>query len=293
MPIAKANGIELYYDSFGDPSQPTLVLLMGLGCQMVLWSADFCQQLASRGYRVVRYDHRDIGHSTKMNHLEVPRLPALLVKARLGLPTSPPYSLRDMALDVLGLLDALGVERAHLVGASMGGMIAQHAAILAPHRLRSLVLWMTSAHHAPLPPPKLRVLRHLFRRPTGTREGDIALGVSRLRSLSSGLIPFDEELTYQLVSEAYDRDPSARGFIRQLAAVVTAPSRAKELSTLQVPTLVMHGALDPMVPVEHGYMLAKLIPNARMRVFEKLGHDYPTALWPSLIETIHQHASST
>jgi pimeloyl-ACP methyl ester carboxylesterase len=292
MPIAKTNGLEICYETFGDPKHPTLLLLMGLGCQMVLWSEDFCQRLADLGYQVVRFDHRDLGHSTRLSHLGAPKLLPLLIKSRLRLPVSVPYTLRDMALDTLGLLDAIEVESAHWVGVSMGGMIAQQAAILAPHRMRSLCLWMTSAQRAPLPPPQLKVARHLLRRPNGNRAHDIELGVERLRSLSGGVLPFDEETTRRAVTQAWERGSEPLGFLRQLAAINAAPSRVKELSQLKVPTLVMHGKRDPMIPVSHGYDLAKIIPGARLEIFDDLGHDKPRAAWPRLIASIHRHASS-
>jgi pimeloyl-ACP methyl ester carboxylesterase len=292
MPTVKTNNVELCYDTFGDPQHPTMLLLMGLGCQMVLWSESFCQQLASCGYHVIRFDHRDIGQSTKLHHLGVPSRVQLL-RAQLRLPVSVPYTLQDMALDTIGLLDALRLQRVHWVGASMGGMIAQHAAILAPERFSSLCLWMTSSHRRPMPPPKLRVMKNLLRLPTGDRQHDIDLGVARLRSLSGGVLPFDEELTRSLVTAAWDRGSDSTGFARQLAAVVSAPSRVEELSKLQIPTMVMHGRLDPMIPVSHAYDLAKVIPKARLTIFEDLGHDYPRAAWPKLIRAIDIHAKQS
>jgi pimeloyl-ACP methyl ester carboxylesterase len=292
MPIAQTNSLEIYYETFGDPTHPTMLLLMGLGCQMVLWSPEFCQRIADLGYQVVRFDHRDLGQSSRLSHLRAPKLLPLLVKSQLRLPVSIPYTLRDMATDAIGLLDAIGVESAHWVGASMGGMIAQHAAIMAPHRLKSLCLWMTSPQRYPMPPPKIRVMRNLLRKPNGERAHDIELGVARLRSLSGGWLPFDEALTTGLVTQSVDRGGDPLGFLRQLAAVVTAPSRVKELSQLKIPTLVIHGKRDPMIPVSHAYDLAKIIPEARLEVFDDLGHDYPMAAWPRLISSIHRHAAS-
>jgi pimeloyl-ACP methyl ester carboxylesterase len=290
MPTAKTNGIEICYDTFGSPKDPALILLMGLGCQMVLWAEDFCQRLANCGYYVIRFDHRDLGESAKMNHLPVPRLAPVVLKSQLRLPVEVPYTLLDMAKDTIGLLDALEIKRAHWVGASMGGMIAQHAAIIAPERLSSLCLWMTSSHRHPMPPPKLRVMKNLLRKPKGEREHDIDLGIARLRSLSGGVLPFDEELTRERITKSWERGDSPKGFMRQLAAVVTAPSRVNELSQLKIPTMVMHGRLDPMIPVSHAYDLANIIPGARLHIFEDIGHDYPTAAWPKLIRAIDQNA---
>lgn len=289
MPRATANGIEICYESFGDTSRPALVLLMGLGCQMVLWADGFCRQLVARGYRVIRFDHRDLGRSSKMAHLGTPALLPMLLQAQLGRPLPPPYTLRDMAKDTLGLLDALDIERAHVVGASMGGMIAQHMALMAPARLRSMTLWMTTTRHRPSI-PKLRVIREVVRRPPADREGNIALNLARLRSLSGGIFPFDEEMTRGLVTEAWDRDPDQGCFVRQLAAIMAERPRQEALRRVRVPTLVMHGSLDPMIPVWHARETARIIPNAQLRVFEGLGHDYPTILWPQLVDTIDQHA---
>lgn len=290
MPVLCERGITIGYDTFGSRADPALVLFMGLGCQRVLWADGFCRELAERGLYVVRFDNRDLGESSHYDHLGRPALLPMALAAQFGRPLRPPYTLDDMAGDTLVLLDALGLPQAHLVGASMGGMITQHIWMRAPERVRSLCLWMTSMGDRPLPPPPPRVAFHLFRPRPRSRAEAIERGVRRLRSFGGGQLPFDEALARELVTAAHDRDPREESFLRHLAALVASPSRADALARARVPTLVLHGTHDPLVPLSHGEALARTIPGARLELLEGAGHEYPTVLWPRITSLLAEHA---
>lgn len=290
MPTVLSHGVALAYDEVGAPTDPALVLLMGLGCQRTLWAPEFCALIAARGFRVVRVDNRDVGESARFDHLGRPSLARLLLATNLRLPYRPPYTLEDMAHDTLGLLDAIGARSAHVVGGSMGGMIAQHMALLAPSRVRSLCLWMTTMSHRPIPPPHPRVgLRLLSPHP---RDPAAVVGhrLARLRALGGGRYPFDEAMAHRLVAASAQHEDDRGGFERQLAAVLSAPSREARLAGLRVPTLVMHGTRDPLIPFAHGEALARAIPGARFEPLDGAGHEYPTVLWDRITALITDHA---
>jgi pimeloyl-ACP methyl ester carboxylesterase len=286
MPRVRANRIEIEYEAFGDRGAEPLLLIMGLGAQMVLWHEDFCRLLAERGHFVVRFDNRDVGLSTKFAHAGVPDVLQMMVDARMGKPVAAPYSLDDMADDTAGLLAALGIERAHVCGASMGGMIAQTLAIRHPERVKSLVSIMSTTGHPDLPPPRPEVAAVLVGpMPTG-RDSAIERGVSVFRAIGSPGFPFDEAAVRERAALQYDRCFHPEGQVRQLAAILAAGSRRERLSQVRVPTLVIHGADDPLVPLEGGRDTAEAIPGAELMIIEGMGHDQPRPLWPRVVERI-------
>lgn len=287
---AKVGPLEIAWESFGDPDAPPLLLVMGLGSQMVWWDADFCAAVAARGFRVVRYDHRDIGLSTALDELGVPQLGRLAVRQQLGLSVASPYTLEDMADDALGLLDALSVESAHVVGASMGGMIAQLVALRAPERVRSLCSWMSTPGCRKYSLPRLRAGVQLFRRPPPDLPGWIEHIVQAQRVIGSPAPLFDEAAVRRRATEALSRSRRRAGYARHLAAILAAPSRRQALSQLRMPTLVLHGDRDPLVLPAAGRATAAAVPGARLEVLRGVGHDMPRAIWPRAIAAIEANA---
>ena len=292
MPRARANGIELEYDTFGRPSDPTLLLIMGFGAPMILWREEFCELLAARGLYVVRFDNRDCGLSTKLDHLAVP--PDLESVGRAGLagePVPAPYQLSDMAADAVGLLDALRVERAHVAGASMGGMIAQTLALEHPQRVRTLISIFSTIGAADMPPPKPEALEALLSPVATEREAAIERGLAMSRVLGSPGYPFDEADERALLGRMFDRGVWPQGNARQLLAVMAASSRREKLGALRIPTLVIHGLEDPIIPVQAGRDTAAAIPGAELLEIEGMGHDLPRALWSMLVDAIAKHTA--
>ncbi len=287
---ATVNGIEIVYDTFGDSSAPPLLLIMGLGAQMISWDEDFCRELAARGYWVIRFDNRDIGLSTKLDEAGVPNILALLQAQTQGEVTQAPYMLRDMADDSAGLLEALGIESAHVVGVSMGGMIAQEMAIHHPKRVRTLTSIMSSTGNPELPPPKPEALTILLTPPPTDREGYLKYSLQTWRVLSGPEFQIDEDLALERANRFYDRGLSPAGTARQLAAILASGSRKEALQSVTAPTLVIHGNADPLVPVEGGIETAGSIAGAELLIIEGMGHDLPPALAPQVIEAIAQHA---
>jgi pimeloyl-ACP methyl ester carboxylesterase len=283
---ADANGLRLAYETFGDPADETVLLVMGLGTQMIAWPDELCADVAARGFHVVRFDNRDVGLSTHLDGAPVPSLADLALRRR------PPYSVGDMARDAVGLLDALGVDAAHVVGASMGGFIAQTLAGLFPERVRSLTLIMTStgARFVGYPAPAL--VARLLRRPTvRDRDAAVELAVETFRTIGSKGFPFDEERIRELAGRSYDRAHDGRGYARQLWAVVAQPNRTRFLRRLQVPTVVVHGLDDPLVHVSGGLALARAIPGAEFVGIKGMGHDLPRPVWPRIADEICQVAA--
>lgn len=286
MPRVESNGIEIEYDTFGDRGAEPLLLVMGLGAQMVLWHEDFCAELAERGHFVVRFDNRDIGLSTKIEAAGVPNLLQMMVDASMGKPVTAPYSLDDMADDTAGLLTALGIERAHVCGASMGGMIAQTVAIRHPDRVKSLVSIMSTTGDRGLPPPRAEVASVLISPMPSDRAGAIERGVAVFRAIGSPGFPFEEDMVRERAALQYDRCFHPEGQARQLAAILAHGSRREKLRDVRVPTLVIHGADDPLVPVDGGRDTAAAIPGAELLVIDGMGHDNPRPVWPRVIESI-------
>jgi len=285
---ARVGELEIAYETFGDPRDPAMLLVMGLGTQMLAWPDPLCEQLAASGRYVVRFDNRDVGLSTHLTHLRAPApTQVLLRRAR------PPYTLRDMARDALGLLDALDLETADVVGASMGGFIAQTMAIKAPERVRTLSLLMTSTGSKLVGRPSPKIARELLRgRPTRDRDGVLKAAVEVFTLIGSPGYALDVEYLQWQAGLSYDRAYDPGGYLRQLAAVLSQPDRTRSLRKLSVPTLVVHGLHDPLVSPSGGLALARTIPGARFVGFSGMGHDLPRALWGPLGEEITRHTRS-
>ena len=287
--FATANGLSLCYDTFGDPGAPPLLLIMGLGAQMILWDDGFCAGLADRGFRVMRFDNRDIGRSTYLTETVRVDLPALMMQRLQGKPIACPYLLADMASDAVGLLDFLGIETAHIVGASMGGMIAQEIAIRHPTRLRTLVSIMSSTGAANLPPPSPEGAAVLMAPPATTRD-DFITGFSRSwKVLRAGSFPEDEARDPARAARMWDRGTNPPGVARQLLAILASGDRTAPLHGVTAPTLVIHGTPDPLVPVEAGRATAAAVPGAKMLELDRMGHALPIEIWPAVIGAIAGH----
>jgi pimeloyl-ACP methyl ester carboxylesterase len=279
-------GIELCYDEIGDPEGAPMLMIMGLATQMIHWDERFCRLLAERGFRVIRFDNRDVGHSTKLDAAEVPKTVEML----LGTGT-PAYKLRDMAGDVSGLMDHLGIDRAHVVGASMGGMIAQAVAIGHPDRVLSLCSIMSSTGNRRLGLPRWRAFGTLLAKPPRDRDGYVEQAVRTFRVIGSPAYPFDEERFRAVVGAAYDRAFYPAGVARQLHAITSSSDRTRQLRRLEVPGLVLHGDSDPLSRPAAGKATARAIPGARLRLIEGMGHDLPPQLWPVLVDEIASNAA--
>jgi len=291
MHHARANGLQLSYETFGSPKDPALLLIMGLGGQLVQWPDVFCQALAKGGYYVVRYDNRDIGLSDKLDHLGKPDLLRIGLRYTLRLPIRAPYLLDDMAQDAVGLLDALKLKTAHIVGVSMGGMIGQILAAKHASRVRSLTLIMTTSGNPRLRQPSLRVRLRLMKRPEKfDRESLIRFGVETWRLIGSPGFPSTEEELRDKVARQLDRNQHPRGFARQMVAIMASGSRVNLLQRIKTPTLVIHGSDDPLVPVPAAHDLARHIPHAQLEIIPGMGHDLPGALLPKLEQLILHHA---
>jgi pimeloyl-ACP methyl ester carboxylesterase len=288
--IARANGIDICYDIFGDAGAEPMLLIMGLGAQMVLWDDAFCEQIAARGFRVIRLDNRDIGQSTKLSGGK--RLTAVeLLKLRfLKIPVAAPYRLRDMAEDTTGLMDVLGIKSAHLVGASMGGMIAQEIAISFPQRVRSLTSIMSTTGNPRIPPPTRAAAAMLMAPPPTTKDEYLARFAQTWKILRVGSFPQDEALDRARAERCFERGLSPAGVGRQLRAILASGSRKERLRTVRAPTLVIHGTVDPLVNPAGGKDTAASIPGAKLLMIEGMGHAVPIPMWPEIIDAIDKHA---
>ena len=288
--FAKSNGIEICYDSFGDPQSPPILLIMGLASQMTAWHDEFCARLAARGYWVIRFDNRDIGLSTKFIQHGTPNIAVMMAAQMLGKPTSAPYTLRDMANDAIGLLDTLGIERAHIVGASMGGAIAQEIAIHYPQRVRTLTTIMSSSGERGLPPPTPAALAVLAAPAPANKQEYLDNYQRTWRVLRGPGFPEDEAHDLERAEANYVRglNPTAVG--RQLAAIIASGSRGDALKRVNVPTLVIHGTTDPLVPVQCGIDIAEKVPGAKRLIIEGMGHALPISKWDQIIDAVAQHA---
>lgn len=280
MAQVQANGITIEYDTFGDPGAPTILLIMGFAGQMTMWPESLCQGLAARGFRVVRFDNRDVGKSTHLAHLGVPDIGALIAAAMAGQPGTAPYALTDMAADAIGLLDALGIADAYVVGASMGGMIAQLCAIDHADRVRGLVSIMSTTGRPGLPPGKPEATAVLMARPDSDARADrIAMAIKAWRVIGSPLYPASDAEIEATAAREVDRVPfDPAGLARQLAAIVTAPPRHERLAGVRAPALVLHGADDPLILVDAAHDTAAAIPGAELQIVPGMGHDFTEAL---------------
>jgi pimeloyl-ACP methyl ester carboxylesterase len=284
MATAKANGIEVTYEVAGDPADEAVLLIMGLGGQLTMWEEPFVDELVRRGRYVIRFDNRDVGRSTWFDEAGVPDLATGFTTGEF--PT-PPYTLEDMADDAAGLLDELGVERAHVVGASMGGMIAQTFALRYPERTTSLTSIMSTTGAPGVGAPQPEVAQALFFSGTPTaRDEVIRAGIAAHRLIDSPGYPFDEARVGGLVAASYDRAFHPPGVARQLLAVATQDDRTAPLSGLRVPTLVIHGEDDALVDVSGGRATAAAVPGATLWLVPGMGHDLPPALFAEVAERI-------
>jgi len=280
-------GIELCYETFGDPSDPTALLVMGLGTQMIAWHEDFCRELAARGLYVVRYDNRDIGHST---HLSGP--PPTIAQLLTRSPRAARYSLADMAEDAAGLLRELDLAPAHVIGASMGGMIAQVLAARHPGSVRSLVSIMSNTGSLRSGQPSLRVYSTFLRAAPRQRDAFIEHMAGVFRTIGSPPPLRDLDQARELIAASYDRDHDPDGPGRQLAAIIAAGNRTPELRRISAPTLVVHGRADRLIGPSGARATARAIRGARLMMVDGMGHDLPRALWPVLIDAIAAHAAA-
>ena len=288
MPQIRANGIDIEYESFGRQSDPVILLIMGLGAQMTMWPVAFCEGLAAGGFRVIRFDNRDIGKSTHLTQLSTPNVQDAMMKMMTGEPVAAPYLLDDMAADAAGLLKALDIPCAHIVGASMGGMIAQIVAAKHADQTISLTSIMSTTGNRSLPPGKPEALLAISQPPaSNSREDLIAAGVHTWRVIGSPGYPATDEELREIVIGAIDRVPhEPTGFARQLVAIVASPPRNEILKSVRCPALVIHGADDPLVPVEGGRDTAASIPGCKLVIVPGMAHDFTNALVPIYLEHV-------
>ncbi len=288
MARVHANGIDIEYESFGREGDPTILLIMGFAAQMTMWQQALCEQLAAKGFRVIRFDNRDIGLSTHLSHLPAPNPGEVMAKRMSGQPVEVPYQLDDMAADAAALLKALGIKSAHIVGASMGGMIAQLVAINHPDVTKSLLSIMSTTGRSDLPPAKPEAMAALITPPASDGRADrIAAGLNVVKTLGSPGYPGTEEELLASVSAAIDRAPyDPDGIARQMGAIVAAMPRNEALKTLRCPAMVLHGADDPIIPVEAGKDTAASIPGCQLVIVPGMAHDFTNAILPVYLRHI-------
>lgn len=284
--IVHANDIDIAYDTFGDRSDPPMVLIMGLSSQMVIWDDEFCRRLAGRGYWVVRFDNRDVGRSSKLDFLGMPDFKALLS----GSPLSAIYTLGDMARDTLGLMDALGIDSAHIAGVSMGGMIAQVLAISHAHRVRTLTVIMSTTGNPLLPHPRPEAMKVLYRPFPTEEKAYIEYFIEMWQVLSGDKLPFERERVERLAHLTFERGVYPTGSGRQIAAVISSGSRKEMLASVTAPTLVIHGSEDPLLQVECGIDVAESIPGAELKIIQGMGHALSESVWDEIIDAMDRHA---
>ncbi|MBV8124486.1 MAG: alpha/beta fold hydrolase [Burkholderiaceae bacterium] len=287
-----ANGISLEVEDHGPVNGRPLLLIMGLGMQLVAWSPGFIDRLVARGFRVIRFDNRDIGLSQRFDALGVPNLALATMRQLMHLPQQSPYTVADMAADAAGVLDALGIARAHVCGASMGGMIAQHLAASHPERVQSLTLMMTTSGARHLPGPTLKVQAAMMARPR-TRDAAALTAhfVHLYHLIGSPGHPMPEGWLERLVQESLQRAYRPKGMLRQLMAILADGDRSGLLAQIQAPTQIIHGDADPLVPVPAASDLAVKIKGAALDLVPGMGHDLPPALWPRFVDDICQAAA--
>jgi len=285
--IATVGNLELCYETFGDRSDPALVLIMGLATQMIAWREEFCEQLAAAGFFVVRFDNRDVGRSTTLNDLPVPTTWQLLKRDK----RAASYTLEDMALDVVGLLDHLEIERAHVVGASMGAMIAQTVAAKHPDRVLSLVSIMGSTGARTSGQPQLRTAKVLLAVPPKDRDGFVEHMVKTFTIIGSPGFERDEDELRRFAETTFDRGRNPAASARQLAAINASGNRTPLLRQISAPTLVIHGEADTLVRPSGGRATAKAIAGSTLLEIPGMGHDLPRAAWPRIVDAISENAA--
>jgi pimeloyl-ACP methyl ester carboxylesterase len=286
MPNVKANGINIEYDTFGDASNPPLLLIMGLGAQMIAWDDEFCQQIADRGYYVVRFDNRDVGLSTHLDDAPAPDLAA----AMAGDASSASYNLSDMAADAAGLLDTLKSKSAHIVGASMGGMIAQTFAIEHPAKTLSLCSIMSTTGDREVGQATPDAMSALLGAPPQTAEEAADRAISAAKIIGGKGFPLDEKRARERAIEAWNRAHDPAGFARQLVGIIASGDRTPGLKKLKTPTVVIHGKDDTLVTPSGGEATAKAIPGAELVNIDGMGHDMPIPVWPQIVDAIVKNA---
>ena len=292
MPQITANGIQIEYEAYGDRAKPPLLLVMGLGAQLTLWPMELVEALVARGFYVIRYDNRDIGLSQKFGEHGIPNFKRVALMRMLGLRARIPYRLSDMAADAAGLLDALGIAKAHVVGASMGGMIAQLLAINHPDKVLTMTSIMSTTGNRKVPPAKPEAMAALLNRaPDGASlEEVIPYGININRAIGSPGYPAAEERLRANIARDYNRSFYPEGAARQISAIMEDGDRRKRLAKVTTPTLVIHGVHDPLVPVEGGRDTAKSIPGAKLLEIEGMGHDLPLELVEQIADAVAAHA---
>jgi pimeloyl-ACP methyl ester carboxylesterase len=288
----RSNGLEFEVESKGDINAPVVLLTMGLGMQLVSWPSAFVDSLVNAGYRVVRYDNRDIGLSSHLDHFGVPNMALQLLKARIGLSVRAPYSLQDMAKDALGILDALSIGQAHIVGVSMGGMISQRIAFTAPKRALSLTSIMSTSGAPGLPSAKPPVVRAMLKKPKSQRIEDIVSHSADLFQLIGSPAYPQDALYPDRLKMAVERAYHPVGMLRQLLAIAADTKRYQFLSQIKCPTLVIHGEVDPLVPIACGRDTASRIEGSRFMAIDGMGHDFPPGVAQLLSDLIVPHLDS-
>jgi pimeloyl-ACP methyl ester carboxylesterase len=288
-----ANGIQLEVEDHGPVTGEPLVLIMGLGMQLVAWHTEFVASLVARGFRVIRFDNRDSGLSQRFDHLGVSNLALESIKYAVGLKVTGPYTVADMADDTASLLDALGIQSAHVCGASMGGMIAQQLAVRHPARVKSLTLMMTTSGSRRLPGPTLKVRRALISRPADANdiESVIAHYVRLYKLIGSPRYPASDAYLHERLGMSVRRSYRPQGTARQMVAIAADGNRSALLAQIKLPTQVIHGQDDPLVPVAAGHDLTSKIAGAKLDVIEGMGHDLPVELWPRFVAGISDAAA--
>lgn len=294
MPTVRANNIEIYYEESGPADAPVILLVMGLGTQMIAWPEDMIQGLVAQGFRVIHYDNRDVGLSQRMDGAPVPNMIWTMVKARMGLPTRAAYTLTDMMQDGIALLDALGIAKAHIAGASMGGMIVQLMAAHHPDRILTMTSIMSTSGRAGLPGPRPDIRKRLMApRPSDpTREQAVRSGAESLEIISYADKKRPHNAFADMAARAFDRSYYPIGMKRQLLAIMADGSRVGRLKTIKVPTLVVHGGADPLVPKEGSEDIARLVPNARLEIIPEMAHDLPPSQVGRMVDLIAGHAKA-
>jgi len=291
MPHINKNGISICYETFGNPNHPAMILIMGIGGQLIHWTRKFTQQLVDRGYFVITFDNRDAGLSTIYKDLETPELMTALSAQQRGESVTPPYTLKDMATDITFLMDGLHIKKAHIVGLSMGGMIAQVFAIEYPERVLTLTCIATTSGAPELPPSKPEVMQFfLLPRKEAADANAYVENLMQIYKLYNHPDHYDLKHARDIYASAYQRAYHPDGFKRQLLAIVFSEPRYKKLQQIQAPSLVIHGDYDPVFPLAHGKYLAENIPNARLAMINKMGHALPECLYTDIVNLIAAHA---
>ena len=295
MPSISSNGIEIAYETFGAAADPAVLMIMGLGGQLTMWPDKLVEDLVSGGYRVILFDNRDIGLSHHHSGEKSPSILRQIILRRIGIKLKTPYELADMARDTLGLMDALKLDEVHLVGISMGGMIGQHVASMAPQRVKSLTAIMTTTGNPKLPRPSGNVMHAMVRRgpqPT-SRDEIINQSVATFGVIGT---PGEDHNTNGMrdrITRSYDRSFNPAGVLRQMSAIVASGDFRKHSRLIKSPTLVVHGNADPLVPIEGGHDIAKLVRGARMEIMDGMGHDVPPRFLPQITKLMLDHFDAT